>query len=182
MNPTRISRADGTWDQLCRQWEQDCPSYNEDFFDLYPCNPARTTRTGHRTAPDECCRLRCQTRVWLQRCTSGQRMPSPRHDGLVLRVRRITCSPTYDYNSEITIYDYVTTLINVSAGARLLSNGEMSAQHIKFHLRSPAELQYGDHFLQALRDNSAFSLVEMRGARNYLSMAWTKKPNQEATT
>ena len=182
MNPTRISRADGTWDQLCQQWEQDCLSYNEDFSGFSPATlpVLQQLATGS---------LLTNAAVYAVKRESGYHAAFQanvchrlRYDGLVLRVRHITLSPAYDYNMEVTTDNYVATRIHVFVGALLLSDGQMSARHIKFHLRSPAELQYVDLFQQALKDNSAFPLVETRGAWIHLSKASTKRPYQGATT
>ena len=171
MNPVRVSQADGTWDALCQQWEQSCLSFHEDFSDFAPATlpVLHQLATGPLLTNAAIYTVRRQSEYHAAYQANVCRLP--RYDGPVLRVRHITFSPLYDYDENLNIDNYRQTLLEVFIGALLLSDDQMSAEHIKFHLRSPAEREYGNHFQEALSSHSAFSQVEMRGAWIYLSKA-----------
>ena len=169
MTLVRVSLADGAWERLCRQWEGECDALGEEFEEFVPASfpvlddLARGTplaNAGVFAVPDNGGYLAaCQVNVTLL----------PGYIGKVLRVRHIVFAPRYDLSPDLTLEDYARTLVGVFGGAIRLSHGSMLAPHIKFHLRSPAEMQFGAQFTEALSDHSAFKEVNMRGAWIYLS-------------
>ena len=165
----RVSLADSTWNDLCRQWESECISCSEEFSEFAPASfpvldklarGAQLTNAGVFAVPNgENYSAACQANVCLL----------PGYDGKVLRVRHIVFSPNYDYGENLTLEDYGHALLSVFGGTINLSYEEMMARHIKFHLRSPAELQFGNSFTEFLKGHQAFKEVNMRGAWIYLS-------------
>ena len=169
MELKRVSLADSSWNELCRQWESECAEFNEDFSEFAPASfpvldklarGAQLVNAGVFAVPNgENYSAACQA--------NATRLPG--YDGKVLRVRHIVFSPSYDFGGDLTLNDYEKALLSVFGGTINLSYGEMVAQHIKFHLRSPAETQFGNSFTELLKGHKAFEEVSMRGAWIYLS-------------
>ena len=68
-----------------------------------------------------------------------------------------------------SIEAYTVLLGGVFAEAVALSYDQMPADHIKFHLKSPAERTFGNLFTNALGERNVFREVVMKGSWIYLS-------------
>ena len=86
-----------------------------------------------------------------------------------MRIRHIIFSPRYDLGVIGDISEYANVLVSVLAGAITLSYKEMPSEHVKFHLRSPAEMQFGHLFTELLEERKLFKKIDMKGAWIYLS-------------
>ena len=172
MTLQRVSQADGNWHGLCRQWEDECDGFEQDFaefasasfpvLDELACGTQLANAGVFATHDDGGYLAACQANVCFL----------PGYDGKVLRVRHIIVSPQHEFSADMEIETYLKTLGRVFVGAIGLSVDGMPAQHVKFHLRSPAERHFGHIFTEALEGHKAFSDVAMRGSWIYLS-----KPN-----
>ncbi|GGF77034.1 hypothetical protein SAMN05216376_11232 [Mameliella alba] len=157
------------WDKLVLEWEEECSSFEEDFGD-YAVASLPVLAELARAAPrrdaavyglmsDGKVDVVCQANSTLL----------PGYTGKVLRVRHIVLAPRFDFSEDITIEAYTETLANVFAGVLGLADDVMPSDHIKFHLKSPAEKSFGGAFTDALSGHPAFSLVAMKGSWIYLS-------------
>src|SRR5690606_13822870 len=91
-------------------------------------------------------------------------------DGEVLRIREVTDCPLLDYG----ILDenaYVDTLIAILNGALKLSESDLMAEHIKLHLRSPADAVFFRAFGNTLDSKGVFASTEAHGAWLTISKA-----------
>jgi len=95
----------------------------------------------------------------------------PGYVGKVLRIRHIVLSPRFDFADDMTVEQYSQTLVVVFTGVLGLAYGEMASDHVKFHLKSPADRAFGGAFTEAVKDHKAFTKVEMKGSWIYLSQA-----------
>lgn len=170
MTLQRVSLSDGSWYDLYRQWESECDGFEEDFAEFAPASLpvldelARGTQLANAGVfayrdDSENFLATCQVNVCLL----------PGYDGKVLRVRHILVSPQHEFDADMEIETYIRTLTGVFVGAIGLSVDGMPSQHVKFHLRSPAERHFGHMFTEALEGHEAFSGVAMRGSWIYLS-------------
>lgn len=178
MELTPVSRGHGSWVRLCRQWEQECTNFNENFGEFSPASfpvldilarGPRLARAGVFAASgDGSNSAACHVDV----C----RIPGC--EGEARRVRLITISPRFDLDDGLPIDDCARVLVRVFAGAAGLSCNAMPVRHIRFQLRSPAERQFADLFNEALDGLGAFRDLVMRGAWIHLSKsgsAWKPK-------
>lgn len=167
MSLVKLCGSDGSWQKVKAEWEEACKKYDEDFsnfgiaslpvLDALAETPEKAARicgfqdnTGHAAV--------CQANV----------TPLPGYVGPVLRVRMITLSPNYDFG-EYPIDAYAQVLGGLFAGILALSQGDMKADHIKFHVRSPADFQFFRTFQAVLAEQKAFSSVKMQGAWLYVT-------------
>ena len=165
----RLSLADGGWGDLCRQWEDECIRNGESLDDYAPGafpvlgqlarGPQLSNAGVFAAVNDKGFQATCQVNVTFL----------PGYDGKVLRVRHIIFSPRYDFEDIGDIKEYITVLVSVLGGAILLSYETMPSKHVKFHLRSPAEMQFGHMFTEMIEGHEAFKKVSMKGAWIYLS-------------
>lgn len=171
----RVSQENGCWQELTLAWEKECGEFQENFEEyavasmpvLEPlATGTQMTQAGvYAFAPNGRYQAICQANSSFL----------PGYTGKVLRIRHIVFSPMFDYSDEIDIQTYGNTLVGVFSGVILMSYEDMPAQHIKFHLRSPAEMEFGEQFTKVLKEHeefkNAFTNVNMKGAWIYLSKA-----------
>lgn len=90
--------------------------------------------------------------------------------GWVLRIREVTVCPFLDYGN-LDENTYVDTLIALLNGALKLSESSLGAQHIKLHLRSPADAVFFRAFGNTLDSKGVFAATEAHGAWLTISKA-----------
>lgn len=169
MTLERVSLADGAWESLCRQWEGECEEFGEEFDEFAPASfPVLDALARGTPFANAGVFAVLENGEYLAACQINATL-LPGYTGKVLRVRHIVFSPRYDLSPDLEVEDYAKTLVGVFGGVIVLSYKNMVASHIKFHLRSPAERQFGTLFKEALEGHGAFSEVAMRGAWIYLS-------------
>ena len=166
---TRLSAHDGSWFELNGQWEQACYTYNEDIGDY---------ATASLPVLDELATATPKKNAGVFAATSGDtylaalqanRAYLPGYDGPVLRVRHIVTAPKYDFDASVTVKEYEDLLVEVFLGVLDLSIAELEAPHVKFHLKSPAEREFGERFTNAAKKFEVFTKCEMQGSWIYLT-------------
>lgn len=161
----------GDWAKLVLQWEAECSDFEEDFSEYAMASlpvlgdlaiaPPRRDAAVYGLSSGNTIEAVCQANSTFL----------PGYTGKVLRIRHIVLSPRFDYSENIEIADYVKTLIGVFTGAVALAYQEMASEHIKFHLKSPAERAFGAAFTDALQGDTSFTEVAIKGSWIYLSKA-----------
>ena len=88
----------------------------------------------------------------------------------MLRVRFITLSPDFDLNDK-PINEYGSVLVALLGEILGLAyfDEDLSAMHIKFHLRSPADQQFFAALGAGLRERNVFESIQTRGAWLYIT-------------
>ena len=157
------------WAKLVLDWEAECAEFGENFDDYavaslpvlreLACAPPRRDAAVFGSVSSEKLDVVCQA--------NSSYLPG--YTGKVLRIRHIVLSPRHDYSEEFTLDDYCSTLVGVFSGALDLADGEMMSDHVKFHLKSPAERAFGKAFTDVLKDHKAFTDVAIKGSWIYLS-------------
>ena len=92
----------------------------------------------------------------------------PGYKGKVLRVRHMLLSPHFDFG-EYPIEQYVQVLSRMFARTVHLAKSDLPSEHVKFHLRSPADRQFFEATLDAFTDTNLFDAVAIRGSWLYLT-------------
>lgn len=154
-----ISDADRSWTSLKSQWRKAAEAAEEDFS-TYIQGPFATLEPlmqGGKgglyglyegTVPHAFCQV--------------SKLLMPKFEGPVLRSRFMTVSPTYDLGSA-GLEKYGQLLIELFSGMVWLSRNALSASHVLFHLRSPADAQFLAP-LQAPVADSPFQRFAINGA------------------
>jgi hypothetical protein len=92
----------------------------------------------------------------------------PGYAGRVLRVRHIVLAPAFDFG-DYSVKDYSRVLVSLFTCIYALSRKGLPSAHIKFHLASPADLQFFSMMGNALGKVDVFKSVEMKGAWLYIT-------------
>jgi hypothetical protein len=155
-----ISDADKNWGSLKAQWRKTAEAADQDFstyalgslvaIDLQMQQGGKAGLFGlyEGTVPHAFCQV--------------HKLLIPRFEGPVLRARFMTVSPAYDFGSAGRD-KYGQVLVELFSAMIWLSRDSMSASHILFHLRSPADSQFLSP-LQAPVPNSPFDRFAINGA------------------
>ncbi|MDE0696146.1 MAG: hypothetical protein OXH76_09985 [Boseongicola sp.] len=165
----RVSLADGSWTRLCHQWEHECDSFGEAFDEFTPASFSVLDDLARGTPFANAGVFAASNDNDYVAAFHANVAFLPNYEGKVLRIRHIVFAPRYDLDPNMKMEDYAGILVAVFAGAIILSNDVMAAPHIKFHLRSPVERQYGDLFTKALNVHEVFKEATMQGAWIYVS-------------
>ena len=165
----QLSKDDGSWDDLCHNWRTQCEEFEEEFEDfaiapmsvIRPLIESPEQRAGvYATVLDNHFTSICHINVAML----------PKYDGPVLRMRHLTMSPRIDYG-ENTISTYADVIANNFLGTLDLSNkdGFMKSDHLKYHLRSPADHDFFTILGQHLSRLAQFETVQKAGSWLYVS-------------
>lgn len=166
----RLSRADQSFDKMWSSWDEECAKFSENFADFSPS--ALTELEKLASEPET-----AHAGVFAINDSSGN-YPAvcqlnsaflPGYTGRVLRLRHLVLSPQFEFSSEDLTEEYVSVLTEVFAGVVEVAEVEMPADHIKFHLRSPADRQFYNHFEVSLQRSRVFASVQLRGAWLYIT-------------
>ena len=132
--------ADKSWASLKTQWRRAAEAVEEDFSSfsqgpfaaLEPLMQQGAAKAGlYGLYADAVPHAFCQVNKLLM----------PKFDGPVLRARFMTVSPIYDFGTS-DLAGYGQLLVELFSGIVWLSRNTMSAHHVLFHLRSPADGQF----------------------------------------
>lgn len=157
------------WHEMEAHWASECDKYEENFEDYAVASlpvlrelAMETPRKGAGVfglPSGDSFDVLCQANSTFL----------PGFKGKVLRIRHIVLSPKFDFSDEVDLDDYANALAALFAGAVGLADSEMPSDHVKFHLKSPVERTFGEHFKDAVHQQNAFEKVSMRGSWIYLS-------------
>lgn len=171
----RLSHTDSSWQGLQDNWSKICHDRDEDFetFNrgtlsllaelVAECGEdgkdgvfARISEDGHYEA------VCFVNRAFL-----------PKYTGRVMRVRHLIMSPLYDLET-FEPEKYAEVLTNIFVDVVNLDDSKYPCGHVKFHFRSPADLEVFKTFSNFLKEDPYFSVVQMAGA--WLSLS-KNQPN-----
>lgn len=165
-----LDRDGPTYNDLLDAWKRETEALGEDFeiFSAIPVSvfqqiaekDAKNTRLYAAQAEDGTFGAVCMlNHAWI-----------PGYDGPVLRVRHILLSPKFDL-TDLPLSEYSDVLNTILSGVILCSDQDdmMKANHIKFHARSPADMQFFAEVGKELSGAEVFHSVQARGAWLYIS-------------
>ncbi|WP_313077348.1 hypothetical protein [Agrobacterium pusense] len=163
----RLLKSDGSWDAFKADWEAQCAAYDEEF-DTYAEGTFSVVKDllerEHQAAGLFAVKL---NGTHVSMCQLN-RASIPGYSSPVLRVRFMTLSPEYDFGDK-PVEEYATVLVATFATVLALSDTEMEAKHIKFHLRSPADRQFFALLGKGFDKTGMFHSVQVRGAWLYVT-------------
>lgn len=154
-----IKDPERSWRQIKAQWKKDAEGVGEDFatFGGISAFEALTAREGDSQG--------------LYHLTDGERVHSvcqvrrllmSRYSAPALSARYVNVSPIYDLGLT-DISDYGQMLVTLFSGVVWLSRDALSANHIRFLLKSPGDSQFFAA-LKAVTPSSPFSKFTVEGA------------------
>lgn len=171
-----LSVSDGSWDRFRSDWQTQCVDVGDTFEDYAPDSlkvvaeivagtllgldgSGGDTRVGALWDKDTgryyaCCMLN------LARL--------PETTGKTLRIRHLLVSPLLDYG-KAPVALYPDVLIGFLVGVVNLSATVMKADHIRFHLRSPADQAFFKAFGTDLEGSGVFASVQTFGTWLYIT-------------
>ena len=165
----RVSDDQGTWEKLMRQWEAECDSFGENLDDYATASLPVVAQVARGTQVKNLGAYAFTMDGSFKAVCQANATYLPGYTGKVLRIRHIVLAPEFDFSPDISVDDYITVLVGVFSGAISLTNKEMEADHLKFHLRSPAEREFGTHFTKAIHDQGIVKDASVKGSWIYLS-------------
>lgn len=164
----RLVEANGSWQRFLDQWRDRCASFGEDFEsyarDAMPVlaelaqNPKENAGVYSLLSDQGEYDAVCQANSTYL----------PGIIGKVLRVRHLLMSPYFDFG-EYPIEDYSRVLARMFARTVDLAKNGLPSQHVKFHLRSPADRQFFEAMGEVLQAGG-LSNVALKGAWLYLTL------------
>ncbi|MFG6566654.1 hypothetical protein [Sulfitobacter sp. 1A13679] len=171
MSSIRVSYQNQEWHRLVREWSAECDEFEENFGEYATASLPVLDELASSAQTPAAGVFGYEEEGSFKAVYQANSSFLPGYVGKVLRIRHIVLAPKFDFSDEFDIDDYINVMIGVFAGAILLADGELMAQHVKFHLKSPAEREFGQKFIQAAGKQPVFAKAEMRGSWIYLSKA-----------
>ncbi|WPZ03315.1 hypothetical protein T8S45_10815 [Blastomonas marina] len=162
MQTIHLLEADGTLQQLEDNWASQCEAVGEDFEGFAP-SAMEPIRTFAKKATEKEWAIGVADGDQFMAVACAIRTMQKGFAGWVLRVREVTVCPLLDYGN-LDENSYVDTLIAILNGALKLSESHLKADHIKLHLRSPADAVFFRAFGNTLDSKGVFAATEAHGA------------------
>jgi hypothetical protein len=156
-----LSDEDGSWGRLKDAWRAQCEHYGEDF-DNYAVGTFSVLNSLAAEGHPRAAIFGVEENGQIIAICQPNRALIPGYPSHVLRVRLLTVCPHYDF-SDIGVEEYATLLVELFNGVLELSNGEMEAKYLKFHLRSPADVQFFAALRVPLAQVPVFAEVDVKG-------------------
>ena len=161
----RLNHHDKSWQALLDDWSDLCREYDEDFGAYMPF----TLDTLAQQCED--CFADKRSGVYAYKDSAGKHTAVcflnssfiPKFSGRVLRVRHLILAPNYDLG-EYSVDQYAEVLSKVVAEVIVMSDGALLSDHLKFHFRSPADVEVFRQFAPILNDTKHFEKVTMQGS------------------
>lgn len=171
MEVVRLQVADGSLEKFESDWRDQCESLSEDYAGYAQASLSVIRDFAGRSGEKEWAIAIVQDgRHMAAACAiRATQKPLP---GWTLRVREVSVCPLLDYGVLVE-NTYVDTLIGILNGAIKLSESELKAEHIKLHLRSPADAVFFRAFGNTLDTKGVFASTEAHGAWLTISKATT---------
>jgi hypothetical protein len=166
----KILKEDGSYDDFRADWETQLAGSDYDGFENYqPLTFSileQVIDTNEKKSGAYALKIKGQ---YLAICQLNVAM-IPGYTGSVLRLRFLTLCPAMDVgSSDIDYADAITTLLMKTE--ELARNDEtMSANHIKFHLSSPADRDFFSMLGKGLRDFESYKQVDFKGSWLYITL------------
>lgn len=169
MDFVRISRENGRWLELCNQWRDQCLVHGEEWqsFEVGSLSVLRELAEGPEQKNAGVFGLLNDAGAYDAICQLNSAM-LPKTTGVTLRVRMMLLSPDLDFGDYL-IEHYSQVLGKILYSAWEVSNNEMPSDHIKFHLRSPADREFFSATAPMLAEAKLFKSVQATGSWLYIS-------------
>lgn len=162
MQVIRLTKSDGTLGQLEADWDDQCSEIGEELDSFAPSTMGPIRSFAENEGDKEWAIAIAQEGRFMTVACAIRAMQKG-FAGWVLRIREVTVCPLLDYGN-LDENAYVDTLIAILNGALKLSESDLRADHIKLHLRSPADAVFFRAFGNTLDSKGVFAATEAHGA------------------
>ena len=169
MQILRLQTNDDSFETFESDWMDQCQEVDEDF-DSYAPAPLSVIRGFAENKSDKEWAVTVKHDGRFMAAACAIRTMQKGFSGHVLRIREVTVCPLLDYGN-LDENAYVDTLIGILNGALKLSESDLEANHIKLHLRSPADAVFFRAFGNTLDSKGVFAATEAHGAWLTISKA-----------
>lgn len=164
-----LTSEGGEWDEVEKQWAEVCEAHG-DVLDDYAISSFPVLRETAQTSDASTKAMglfdedgRCHSVCFANRAAiKGYASP-------VLRIRHLLLAPECDYGT-LSASQYATALTATFAAAVALAFSDLPAKHVRFHLRSPADISFFGSIATTLGNLPLFEAVHMQGAWLYLDL------------
>lgn len=166
---TKLLESDGSWDAFEADWRSQCDFYNEDF-DTFASDTFGVVKDLVAAANDKAgLYVLKDGDIHVAMCQLNCAM-IPNYKGQVLRARFITLCPNYDLG-EIEVGVYSSLMVELLYHILRVSELDptMASQHVKLHLRSPADQPFFKAFGRGMDEHPLFESVRTVGQWLYIS-------------
>lgn len=170
-----LALNDGSWDNFREDWIAQCDEVGEVFEDY--ASDSLSIISGIVTGAVASMGGVNDTRIGAlideetgryYACFMLNHTMVPGNPGYTLRVRHILVSPLLDYGvAEVALYPDV--IVGILTGIVHLSSTELSAQHIRLHLRSPEDQDFFRALGTSLHGAGVFESVQTHGTWLYIT-------------
>lgn len=162
METIRLQASDGSLDRFNSDWAEQCESVSEDCDTFAQAAMAVIRDVADRDSDKEWAIAIVDNGRHMAAASAFRTTQKPLA-GWTLRIREVTVCPLLDYGN-LDEKTYVDTLIAILNGAIKLSESSLKADHIKLHLRSPADAVFFRAFGNTLDSKGVFAATEAHGA------------------
>ena len=165
-----LSESDGSWSAFIADWERQCDAFNEEIDQFAAASIPVLQELAN--APEQ----NAQVYSLVDEDNSHHsvvqlnRSMLPKTYGWTLRARHLILSPKYDFG-EYSIDDYADAIGSTLFETVRVARDVLPSDHIKFHLRSPADRPFFTILSSTLSGVSLFSDVSIVGAWLSLTLA-----------
>lgn len=161
----RLSVSDGSWQAFEDDWRRQCEIFEEDLanFAVAHFSMLREAATNEPKSGAFALQRSSEYAAACQLNCS----PLPSFQGPVLRLRFLTLSPRYDIEGDEEAYTDI--LLNLLQGVLEISDDMWPADHVKFHLASPADRGFFAALGKPLSGTGVFEKVCVKGSWLYIS-------------
>lgn len=165
----RLLKDDGTWTEFEADWKRQCEQLGEDF-DSYAGSTFSVISDLVEKEQKKAGVFGLKIGNSYSAMCQVNKAGLPKYDSPVLRTRYMTLSPEYDLTNK-TISEYGDVLVALLAevmGLAILDK-ELECRHVKFHLRSPADIPFFAAIGKGIKERDVFDAIETRGMWLYIT-------------
>ena len=162
MREVHITESGGTLERLENDWTAQCEEIGENLDGFAP-SAMQPIRAFAKAENDKEWAIGIENDGRFMAAACAIRAMQKGFSGWVLRIREVTVCPLLDYGN-LDENVYIDTLIAILNAAIKLSESDLKADHIKLHLRSPADAVFFRAFGNTLDSKGVFAASEAHGA------------------
>lgn len=165
----RVSSENGLWQQILDQWRSQAEGFDDDFesYESGALSIIRPLAEGPQAKNVAIYGLEIDGAYAAIAQLNTALLPKT--TGVTLRVRMMLLSPEFDQGSH-SIDEYGDLMGHILSNTILVAKNEMKADHVKFHLRSPADRTFFTTMGISLGNQNVFTAVHTTGSWLYITL------------
>jgi hypothetical protein len=169
-----LRQADETWAAFETDWSAQCDEVGE-LFSEYASDSISTLRkiadengTQPKINRSEAVAVFDEDSGHFLALAMVNRAQIPGKSDWTLRVRHLIVAPLLDFGADFSA-GYADVIIAMVSGIIQISETNLMANHLSFHLRSPEDVTFFRALGASLGGSNVFKTVETRGAWLYIT-------------